>query len=172
MNLQELKKHLAELTKKELINEISFLFKMDSFSKDYLSSKFSQGLEHSLLEKYKQQVKNEFYPQRGEPKLRLSIAKKAVSEFKKISKSQADIADIMVFYVENGVGFTCDYGDIDESFYSSMESMFENVLKFIQKHNLGKDFNTRCKKIVDDTKFIGWGFHDRLGYLYDFYFPK
>ena len=133
MNIQELKKHLAELTKKELINEISFIFKMDSFSNDYLSSKFSQGSEHSLLEKYKQQVKNEFYPERGEPKLRLSIAKKAVSEFKKLSKSQSDISDIMVFYVENGVEFTCDYGDIDEKFYSSMESMFENALKFIQK---------------------------------------
>jgi len=172
MNIQELKKHLEELTKKELINEISFLFKMDPFSKDYLSSKFSQGSEHSLLEKYKQQVKNEFYPQRGEPKLRLSIAKKAVSEFKKISKSQADISDIMLFYVENGIEFTCDYGDIDEKFYSSMESMFENALKFIQKHDLGKDFNTRCKKIADDTDRIGWGFHDRLGYLYDFYFPQ
>jgi len=56
---------------------------MNSFSKDYLSSKFSPGLGHSILEKYKQQVKNEFYPQKGKPKLRLSIAKKAVSEFKK-----------------------------------------------------------------------------------------
>ena len=171
MNIRELKKHLAELTKKELINEISFLFKMNSFSKDYLSSKFSSSLEHSILEKYKQQVKNEFYPQRGEPKLRLSIAKKTVSEFKKITKSQTDIADIMTFYVENGVEFTCDYGDIDERFYNSMESMFESTLKFIQKHNLGKDFNFRCKKIVDDTDGIGWKFHDQLGYLYDYYFP-
>lgn len=171
MNIRELKKHLAELTKKELINEISFLFKINSSSKDYLSLKFFSSLEHSILEKYKQQIKNEFYPQRGEPKLRLSIAKKAVSGFKKITKSQTDIADIMMFYVENGVEFTCDYGDIDERFYNSMELMFDSTLKFIQKHNLGKDFNSRCKKIVDDTDGIGWGFHDQLGYLYDYYFP-
>ena len=76
----------------------------------------------------------------------------------------------MMFYVENGVEFTCDYGDIDERFYNSMESMFESTLKFIQKNNLGKDFNTRCKKIVDDTDGIGWGFHDQLGYLYNLYF--
>jgi hypothetical protein len=62
MNIRELKKHLAELTKKELINEISFLFKINSFSKDYLSLKFSSSIEHSILEKYKQQIKNEFYP--------------------------------------------------------------------------------------------------------------
>jgi len=171
MNIRELKKHLAELTKKELINEISFLFKMNSFSKDYLSSKFSSSIEHSILEKYKQQIRNEFYPQRGKPKLRLSIAKKAVSEFKKITKSQTDIADIMMFYVENGVEFTCDYGDIDERFYNSMESMFESTLKFIQIHNLKKDFNSRCKKIVGDTNGIGWGFHDQLDCLYDYYFP-
>jgi len=81
MNIRELKKHLAGLTKKELITEISFLFKMNSFSKDYLSSKFSPELEGSILEKYKQQVENEFYPQRGEPKLRLSIAKKAILHY-------------------------------------------------------------------------------------------
>jgi hypothetical protein len=52
-----------------------------------------------------------------------------------------------------------------------MEFMFESALKFIQKHNLGKNFHTRCKKIVDDTDGIGWGFHDQLGYLYNFYFP-
>ena len=170
MNIRELKKHLAELTKKELINEISFLFKMNSFSKDYLSLKFSPGL-NSILKKYKQQIENEFYPKRGEPKLRLSIAKKAISEFKKVSNSQTDIADIMMFYVENGVAFTCDYGDIDERFYNSMESMFESTLKFIQKYKLEKDFHTRCKKIVDETDGIGWGFHDQLGYLYYFYFP-
>lgn len=96
---------------------------------------------------------------------------KAVSEFKKFTKSQNDIADIMMFYVENGVDFTCDYGDIDERFYNSMEFMFESTLKFIQKHNLGKDFHARCKKIIDDTEGVGWGFHDQLGYLYNFYFP-
>ena len=52
-----------------------------------------------------------------------------------------------------------------------MESMFESTLKFIQKQNLGKDFKARCRKIVDDTDGIEWGFHDQLGYLYDFYFP-
>jgi len=49
--------------------------------------------------------------------------------------------------------------------------MFESTLKFIQIHNLKKDFNSRCKKIVGDTNGIGWGFHDQLDYLYDYYFP-
>ncbi len=78
-----------------------------------------------------------------------------IRELKKTTKSQTDIADIIIFYVENGVEFTCDYGDIDERFYNSMESMFESALKFIKKYNLGKDFNTRCKKIVNDTDGIG-----------------
>ena len=93
MNIRELKKHLAELTKKELINEISFLFQRITCLQNFL------------------RIWN-------------------------------------ILFLKN----------------------INSRLKFIQKQNLGKAFKARCRKIVDDTDGIGWGFHDQLGYLYDFYF--
>ena len=59
----------------------------------------------------------------------MSVAKKAISDFKKLSDSPLNNADIMLHYVENGVQFTDAYGDIDERFYTSMENMFDDAVK-------------------------------------------
>jgi hypothetical protein len=101
--------------------------------------------------------------------MRLSVARKAVNDFKKISPSIYSIADIMITYVEAGVSCTNEFGDIDEPFYNSMESMYETVLKYIIKENLFAEFDGRLKDIVFNTRHIGWGFHDQLEYLYENY---
>ena len=72
----------------------------------------------------------------------------------------------MICYVEVGVRYTNEFGDINENFYSSMEKMFEQALKFIVSNNLSTHFQDRCLDIVEDTANIGWGFHDELSALY------
>ncbi len=78
----------------------------------------------------------------------------------------------MLYYVEQGVNFTNEYGDITESFYASMESMYETALQMIVKNRLESQFDERCWAVVNNTSGIGWGFHDNLGALYDEYFDK
>ncbi len=119
-----------------------------------------------LLNKYKEIIKNEFLPKRGDGKGRLSVAKKAISEFKKISKDRKLIAELMIYYVEVGVDYTNNFGDINESFYMSMEGMYEQAVKLIVNNELVHFFKDRCIKIVHDTKEIGWGFHDELSSIY------
>lgn len=68
----------------------------------------------------------------------------------------------MLYYVEQGVDFTNEYGDIDEPFYNSMESMFDQALKLILETDLQDTFFSRCRAIVKKTSHIGWGFHDNL----------
>lgn len=76
----------------------------------------------------------------------------------------------MLAYVEAGVQFTRQYGDIDEPFYNSMEGMFETAAKHITKHKLHDQFESRCRQIVKDASGTGWGFHDTLSEIYDEYF--
>ena len=166
LTIAELKKILKSKSNDELIKEIVELYKKFPDVKDYYSSNLSTDGMTEVLEKYKKIVQNEFFPTRGFGKLRLSVARKAVNDFKKISNSSHDIAVIMLHYVENGVEFTNEYGDIDEQFYSSIESMYETALKHITKFNLEDEFYTRCKEVVSDTSGIGWGFHDCLGDLF------
>ena len=75
----------------------------------------------------------------------------------------------MLFYVENGVNYTNEYGDIDDAFYSSMESMYESALKYINQSDLEEEFRGRCEDIISATSGIGWGFHDTLGDIFYHY---
>lgn len=71
--------------------------------------------------------------------------------------------------MELGVEFTNTYGDISESFYSSVENMYRSVIDSVSKHKGPEIFNLlskRLKAVVDDTSGIGWGFHDNLGDMY------
>jgi hypothetical protein len=166
MKITELKKHLKESSKEQLIKDIVDLYKKNEFVKDYYSSMFGNDNSPLVLAKYKGVIENEFFPENGFGKARLSVAKKAITEFKKVCDDRTLIADLMVFYVENGVNYTECYGDINEQFYLSMESMYERALKFITDNDLTEVFNDRCLKIVRDTEDMGWGFHDQLGEIY------
>ena len=77
------------------------------------------------------------------------------------------IGENELFYVEQGVAFTDTYGDINEPFYNSMESMYEKALKTIAEQGLLSQYRARCKKIVDRTADIGWGFHDGLSHSFE-----
>jgi hypothetical protein len=140
---------------------------------------FQFGLVSGYLDGYLEQTgvkerftftwegQDEFFPTRGFGKARLKIAKKAISEYKKVGKTDVGSIDIMLFYVEQGVKFTLAYGDIDEPFYISMESMYEKAIEEIIKYGLKDIFQKRCRQIVENTSGIGWGFHDALSDMYE-----
>ncbi|SER23055.1 hypothetical protein SAMN05421690_101370 [Nitrosomonas sp. Nm51] len=172
MKTGELKRKLKESTKEQLIKDIVDLFKKNEFVKDYYDSKYGNDNSLSVLVKHKDIIENEFFPENGFGAARLSVAKKAITEFKKICNDKVLIAELMVFYVENGVKYTGCYGDINEQFYLSMESMYERTLKFITDNNLVATFKERCLKIVNDTTGMGWGFHDQLCETYYSYIEE
>ncbi|MGE0885597.1 MAG: DUF6155 family protein [Blastocatellales bacterium] len=153
-----------------MLDEILVLFDKFTKVKEHYEIKLGAGDSPQVLNKYKAIIKNEFNPPRGLPKARLSVAKKAISDFKKLSNSPIDLADLMLSYVEAGVGFTLEFGAIDEPFYISMEGMYEKAVKHLLAHKLQDQFEWRCRKIVTDTSGMGWGFPDALGDIYDDHF--
>jgi len=172
IKVTNLKEFLKSKTDEELRKEILELFSLFSDVQDYYSIKLDVGYELELLEKYRKIVKNEFYPERGDPKLRYSILKEAISDFKRISKEPKNLAELMISYVEFGVDFTNDYGDIDERFYNNIENMYQKALQYIFKNSLEELFQNRCKQIADNCDGIGWGFGDFMVELYYENFEK
>jgi len=169
MATPNLKKYLKTLTKEELINHIIELDKKYKPVQEYYQLYLNNDVE-AVLNKYKKQIEYEFYPARGEPKMRLSVARKAVTDAQKLGFPPEAMADLMLFYVETGVEFTNDYGDIDEPFYNSMENMYLKALKFLDSEGLLSEFENRARNIVDKSADTGWGFYDTLGdYFYQFY---
>ncbi len=171
ITISKLKKELSGKSEKELTDEIVNLFKKIPQVKEYYTVALCAEGEEHVLDKYKNIITHEFFPKRGYGKARLSVAKKAINDFKKISDKPQLIIDIMLHYVEEGVDYTAQYGDINASFYDSMGKMFEDALKLAEKHNKLAPFQEKCEEIVNEA-CDGWGFKDELSFTYDNSFPE
>ena len=169
MSKIQLENYLRTLTKEQLIQEIGDLYSTFKGVRELYELRLNPN-EGAILEAYKAQIRHQFFPKHGYGEPNLSVAKKAVSDFKKIRPAAHSVADMMLFYVEQGIKFTNAYGDIDENFYNSMETMYENALNFMDKNNLLDVFHRRCLQMVNETEHCGWGFHDQLAYFYRKYF--
>jgi len=170
VTLTALKQYLAGRSPNELRADIADLFTKLDAVKDYYTLRLN-GPDEDVVASYKARIKNEFFPARGYGQARLSVARKAVNDYKRLAPSPASVADLMLYYVEMGVQFTNAYGDISEPFYSSMEKMYASAADYMAEHKLRAEFRDRCRRIVADTSGIGWGFHDMLSQIYDEYFP-
>ncbi len=168
MGLTDLKKELKKLDKDKLIDLVADLYKKNKSVKEFFDFYVNPD-EKELFNKYRDKVFEAFYPRRGY-NYKLKDGKQAISDFKKLGSSSDLLADLMLFYVETGVNFTNDFGDINEAFYSSMETTYVAALTLMRKENLLDKFADRASKVVSETNGIGWGFHDYLCEVHsDFY---
>lgn len=165
MGKRDLKKVLVEYDKKMLIGLISELYNKNKSVKEYLDYYLNPD-EKASLKVYREKVREAFYPKRGFG-FKLALGKKAIIDFRKLKPSVDSLIDLMLYYVECGVEFTNDYGDINENYYLSLERAYRDSLDLIDKHSLRDTFKDRALQIVHDSENIGWGFHDTLG---DFYY--
>lgn len=160
----DLKKTLQEADKKELIDIIQNLYRLSEENKRYLlAGSIELKAEPGVLEAYREIIKNEFFPEKGHGTLRYSVAEKAIDNYWKASKDLEGKLELMLFYVENGVNFTNEYGDINEEFYDKIVDMLEKLCIFLKKSE-GKILYPRFKKrlfeIRKKSEGIGWGFED------------
>ncbi|AKB43999.1 DUF6155 family protein [Methanosarcina vacuolata] len=162
----DLKKALQNTDRKELINIIRDLYRYSEENRRYLLARsINTNAEPGILEAYREVIKNEFFPEKWHGTLRYSVAKKAISDYSKASGDFAGTMELMLFYVENGVEFTCKYGDIDEEFYQEIYSAFEEFctrLETPEGKTLYAGFRERLLKIRRKTKGMAWGFGDGI----------
>jgi hypothetical protein len=167
MNATTLKKNLEQKTKQELTQEIVTLYNKFPAVKEYYQAQ--EGDINIILEKYKEIIRKEFSTTAINPKARLSVAKKAIQDFKKFTEDTELLADIMLTFVESVSGFNTEFGVDSESFYTSPENLFEKTLELLKKHNLLPLFENRAYQIVENAT-DGWGHQDTLKQSYeDFY---
>ena len=100
--VRELKAQLKSYTREALVNEIATIYRQFPAVEDYLTSNFAPELDRQVLEKYKKLVKREFFPERGYGNARISVARKAVTDYAKVSRSNEGIADVMLYLRRDG----------------------------------------------------------------------
>jgi hypothetical protein len=164
--LPAFKKKLAEKSKEDLIKEISYLCQQFPEVKEYYKAQYGDVI--GILKKYKDIIEKEFVEgkTRGMPKARLSVAEKAVKDFRKLVNDVELIADVMLTFVECISDFNDEFGVDEEYFYTEPEDMFEKVLKLLKENELLDKFQERAYDIVDRAT-EAWGHFDSLKERYE-----
>ena len=174
MSKLQLKKELQKLTKEQLIEQIFELYDTYKPVKEYYQTYLNPQNIEALFEKYKAVIVNEFYPNTisWNPKMRFSVAKKAITDFGALKPPPKLLTDLLETLVENASRFTYDYGDMTEQYYNSTVNNFERALKYLQKAGLLDDFKMRCDECLNYAKPCGYCFPDEMGELFDEYFQE
>ena len=70
----------------------------------------------------------------------------------------------MLTYVENGTKFTHEFGDINESFYNSLESVLTEMAQLLMREGteLYPRFRERIRRLATLADGIGWGYGDAV----------
>jgi hypothetical protein len=100
----------------------------------------------------------------------LRDAGKIITMAKKSTADSGVLVDIMLDHLEHGVGFTMEYGDMWEGYYTSIENQFERTCKFIAEHKAEFDIDKALRRIdkqIYETRNIGWGFEETLDSIKD-----
>jgi hypothetical protein len=171
MAKSELKKLLQSMDKTELVSLILEMYSTKKEIAEYLDYYVSPNEKEQFL-KAKKIIEDEYFPAKGWPKERLSVAKKAISDFSKLKPSPELKAELMIFLVECGCRYTNEYGDITESFYTGMENNFNRALKFMKKHGLLERFRLNAERCVKWSSPCGYGFADTIEYMFDEYYSE
>ena len=155
--------HLATWEKPALLALVKDLYDAATVNRDVVEARCkAEENGGEVLEKYRRKIVEQFFPARGEGKLKLGEARKAIRDYRKATRNVSGTADLLMTYVENGTRFTHEYGDIDERFYSSVETALDELAALLrgEAREIFPKFSDRLAKVEKMTEGIGWGFHD------------
>lgn len=157
---------LNNFDKDELLEEIRMLKRKFPDVRNYYAMRSAPHKSAEIVEKCKARMAREYRVAGDElGRLDLRNVRKTVQEFSKINANITHQIDLELYYVELGVKFTNNFGDMTSTFYRSLESMFERALKNIQTFNQKTRYIERVQSIIKNTQGIGWGFGDHMELL-------
>ena len=170
-NWTAIKGALSGFSRVQLLGLVQELYRADSKNQDFLHARFLVSDEGTDLSPYMKRIKVAINPSRWDAPIKYRDARRAISDFKKARGQLDETLELMFYYVKCGNDFTLEFGDIDETFYNSMGSMFGSIVKKISMQadpELTATWLDRLGKEYQRVAHKGWGYGDALGgYLED-----
>lgn len=158
---------LNDWSKSAVIALVKDLYDHAAENRDFLEARFQAEADGgAALEKYRGRIVEQFFPRRGSGigKLKLGEARKAIRDYRKATGNLAGTLELMLTYVESGTRFTREYGDIDEPFYNSMDSVLAELARLLVNAapELYLRFEERLQQLEYAASHIGWGYCDSV----------
>jgi hypothetical protein len=160
------RQQLAAWEKPALLALLKDLYETAGNNCDFIDARCQAGeYGGESLEKYRGKIVEQFFPARGDGKLKLGEVRKAIRDYRKATGNLPGTAELLMTYVENGARFTHEYGDMDERFYDSVESALDELAALLRGEARGMypQLRDRLMKVEQMADGIGWGFHDFVG---------
>lgn len=169
LKVNELKKHLNELDKKQLIQLITELHKTDEKAQQFFMVQFNKDeATDELFEITKKSIdKNYSMGSKGQLYLDFSGVKKQIKEFEKLTSNLQKTTDLQLYFVEKGTRFTLTYGDIDQRFYTGLLNTFAQIIDTCEDdEKLFEYFEERLHIVVSKSENIAWSYGMGMEELY------
>jgi hypothetical protein len=171
-SFSSVRKALANHDRNALVALIGELYVLNAQNRDFLDARFAG--DDSALRRYKKLIEKALYPDvMSSAPVSFRDARKAIADYRKALGAPSGLAELLVYAVECGNQFTCDYGDIDGPFYDSLERMFEAAVKTVSdlEAEIAAPFIIRLATVVRKAQGIGWGYYDSIADIFSLAFP-
>lgn len=163
----DVKAKLADFDRAGLLGLVQDLYAASKDNQIFLHARF--GLGKDVLKPYKVTIdrwlcpdvyKNQDYS--------VAKAKKPIADYKKAIGQQVGLAELMVFYCEQAIGFSSEFGLDDEGYYSALVRMFEQALKVVVNlpEPQRESFLDRLNDVRVMGRNVGWGVGDDFDALW------
>jgi len=156
---------LRNLKPDEILDLFRQLYLLSPDNAELIDSQFKLSNGKKLLDEYRRKVIQEFFPDLDPydsfPKM--GRIKQWIRDYRKGTGDMAGTAELMVTFQEQGARFTLEYGDINERFYDSLLSGWNDLEKILTKDapELFPAFRERLLEILKPIYGqIGWGYSD------------
>jgi hypothetical protein len=160
-----IRRHLSAQSKLTLLDLVKDLYDASSSNRNFLHARVQvEAGVGTAVEKYRRTIIEQFYPSRGFGKLKLAEARKAIRDYRRATDDVTGTIDLMLTYVETGTQFTRDFGDINEAYYNSLESVLREMTQLLRKEKpaVYQQFRERILPLEVHADHIGWGYGDAL----------
>ncbi|CAG7645291.1 hypothetical protein ACFQI7_25515 [Paenibacillus allorhizosphaerae] len=162
----QIKRKLKELPPHEVIELLHETVKTNKEARVFISVKLQgEPALLELLEKCKEQIRKQFYPDRGLPKLRTDKVKEALSSMEMAGQGTDWPFELMVYFCEVAVRYIHETGDIFEDMGDLLTDTYEAVIQALnmaKTPELYEKYRDRMKAIVETTGCECWGICDSL----------
>lgn len=162
----DIKRQLQSLDDAETLALIQGLFNLSVENRAFLAARLTGATaSQALLQPYLDKINRAFYTRGGNPKLKLSVGRKAIRDYHNATADLQGSLNLMLTYIETGTYFTREFGDIDEPFYNSLSSVLgeiNDILKGEQGRQLYKGIRERVVELPRLAGRIGWGYGDEV----------
>jgi len=118
---------------RQLVSLIGELYRLSSENQRFLEAQL--GNASKQLGTYRRLVADCLFPDplRKDAKVRISEAKRAVSQYARATGDTAGTVDLMLAFVEAGTAFAAYLGYGEDSFFSALENMLSSALTLLRR---------------------------------------